>query len=126
MAYSSMYSRVVSLSLESYVLGDARHWQKWNASSFLPWHFENRTLPRVSDTRISDLGGVLATGTPQTKRDSTAPRIGRMERISRSRFRRVCRIWYAWWGGGGLARDWCGPAGRIYALLSCTDWALLP
>ena len=54
-----MHSREVSLSFEPYVLGAPHDWQKWNASSFLPWHFEHRTLPRVSDTRISVLGGVL-------------------------------------------------------------------
>ena len=96
-------------SFEPYVLGAAHHWQKWNASSFSPWHFEHRTLPRVSDTRISVLGGVLVTGIPETRRDSTAPRVGRMERISRSRLRRACRLWcgVVWcgvvcvYGGGG-------------------------
>ena len=105
MAYSSMHSRVVSLYFEPYVLGAAHHWQKWNASSFSPWHFEHRTLPRVSDTRTSVLGGVLVTGIPETRRDSTAPRVSRMERISRSRFRRACRLWcgvcVCVWGGGG-------------------------
>ena len=107
MAYSSMNSRAVSLSFEPYVLGAAHHWQKWKASSFSPWHFEHKTLPRVSDTRISVLGGLLVTGIPPTKSDSTAPRIGRMERISRSRFRRACRLWCVWCvlgrGGGGGA-----------------------
>ena len=51
------------------------------------------------DTRISVLGGVLVTGIPQTRRDSTALRIGRMERISRGRVRRACRMWHV--GGGG-------------------------
>ena len=60
-----MHSRAVSLSFEPYVLGAAHHWQKWNASSFSPWHFEHRTLARVSDTRISVLGGVLVTGIPR-------------------------------------------------------------
>ena len=92
MTYSSMHGKAVSLSLESYVLGAAHHWQKWNASSLSPWHFEHRTLPRVSDTRISVLGEVLVTGIPQTRRNSTALRIGRIERISRSRFRRACRL----------------------------------
>ena len=100
MAYSSMHSRAVLLSFEPYVLGAAHHWQKWNASSFSPLYFEHRTLPRVSDTRISVLGGVLVTGIPETRRDSTAPRIGRMERISRSRFRRACRLWCVCVGGG--------------------------
>ena len=113
MAYSSMHSRAVSLSFEPYVLGAAHHWQKWNASSFSPWHFEHRTLPRVSDTRISVLGGVLVTGIPETRRNSMAPRIGRMERISRSRFRRACRLWCVCCGGGGRAAGyWCDPAGR--------------
>ena len=93
MACSSMNSRAVLLYFESYALGAAHHWQKWNVSSFSPWHFEHRTLPRVSDTRINVLGGVLVTGIPPTWSDSTAPRIGRMERISRSRFRRACRLW---------------------------------
>ena len=57
MACSSMHSRAVSLSFEPSVLGAAYHWQKWKASSFSPWHFEHKTLPRVSDTHISVLGG---------------------------------------------------------------------
>ena len=73
-----MHSRVVSLSFEPYVLGAAHHWRKWNASSFFPCHFKHRTLPRVSDTRFSVLGEVLVTGIPWTRRDSTAPRTGRM------------------------------------------------
>ena len=85
MAYSSMHSRAVSLFLEPYVLGAAYHWQKWNASSFSPWHFEHRTLPQVPSTRISVLGGVLVTDIPRARRDSTVPRIGRMKRTSRSR-----------------------------------------
>ena len=112
MAYSSMHSRAVSLSFEPYVLGAAHHWQKWNASSFSPWHFEHR---RVSDARISVLGGVLVTGIPETKRDSTAPRIGRMERISGSRFRRACRLWCVCVRGGGGGRRGIGailPDGR--------------
>ena len=112
MAYSSMYTRAVSLSLEPYVLGATHHWQKWNASSFSPWHFEHTPLPRVSDRRISVLGGVLVTGIPQTKRDSTAPRIGRMEGISRSRLRRACHMWRVWGRGVGTAGDWCGSARR--------------
>ena len=64
MAYSSMHSRAVSLSFDRYVLGAAQHWQKWKASSFPPWHFEHKTLSRVSDTRISVLGGLLVTGIP--------------------------------------------------------------
>ena len=116
MAYFSMHSRAVSLSLELYVLGTAHHWQKWNAWSFLPWHFEYWTLPWVSDTRISFFGGMLVAGIPRTRRDSTAPGIGRMERISRCRFRRACRTWHACVsvcvGGGGEAGGWCGPAGR--------------
>ena len=105
MAYPSVHSRTVSLSLEPYVLGAAHHWQKWNSSSFSPWSFEYRTLPRVSDTRISVLGGVLVTGIPHTGRDKTAPRIGTMERISQSRFRRACRMWCVCGGGGGLVRS---------------------
>ena len=101
MAYSSMHSRVVSLSFEPYVLGAAYHWQKLNASSFSPWHFEHRTLPRVSDTRTSVLGGLLVTGIPQTRSDSTSFRIGRMERISRSNFLRACRLCTCGACGGG-------------------------
>ena len=112
MAYSSRHSRVVSLSFEPYVLGAVHYWQKWNASSFSPWHFEHRTLPRVSDTLISVLGGVLVTGIPPTRSDSTSPRIGRMERISRSKFRRACRLWCVWCVWGRAAGDWCDPAGR--------------
>ena len=56
MAYSSTHSREVPLSLEPYVLGTAHYWQKWNVSSFSPWRFEHRALPRVSDTRVSVLG----------------------------------------------------------------------
>ena len=117
MACSSMHSRAVSLSFEPYVLGAAHHWQKWNASSFSPWHFEHRTLPRVSDTRISVLGGVLVTGIPETRRDSTAPKVGRMERISRSRFRRACRLWCGVWGGGRAAGYWCDPAGQGFVIV---------
>ena len=117
MACSSMHSRAVSLSFEPYVLGAAHHWQKWNASSFSPWHFEHRTLPRVSDTRISVLGEVLVTGIPEIRRDSTAHRVGRMERISRSRFRRACRLWCGVCGGGGGAGYWCDPAGRGFVIV---------
>ena len=63
--YSSMHSRAVSLPFESYMLGAACHWQKWSASLFSPWHFEHWTLPRVSNTRISVLGGALVTGIPR-------------------------------------------------------------
>ena len=117
MACSSMHSRAVSLSFEPYVLGAAHHWQKWNASSFSPWHFEHRTLPRVSNTRISVLGGVSVTGIPETRRDSTAPRVGRMERISRSRFRRACRLWCGVCGRGRAAGYWCDPAGRGFVIV---------
>ena len=103
-----MHSRAVSLSFEPYVLGAAHHCQKWNASSFLPWHFDHRTLSGVSDTRISVLGEVLVTDIPPTRRDSTAPRTSKMERISRSKFRRACRLWCVW---GRAAEDWCDPAG---------------
>ena len=99
-----MHNKAVLLSLEPYVLGAAHHWQTWNASSFSPWHFEHRTLPRMSDTRISVLGGVLVAGIPRTRRDSTAPRNGRMERTSRSRFCRACRTWYVV-GGRGVRRE---------------------
>ena len=107
MADSSMHSRAVPLSLEAYVLGAAHHWQKWDTSSFSSWHFERRTLPRVSDTRISVLSGVLVTTIPRTRRDNTAPRIGRMKRISRIRLRRAYRMWYVGGGrgGGGGGRD---------------------
>ena len=107
-----MHSRVVSLSLEPYVLDAVHHWQKWNASSFSPWHFEHKTLPRVSDTRISVLGGLLVTGIPQTSRDSTAPRIGRTERISRSKFRRACRLLGGGAGGGRRESGAIPPDGR--------------
>ena len=119
-----MHSRAVSLSFESYVLGAAHHWQKWNASSFSPWHFEHRTLPRVSDTRISVLGGVLVTGIPETRRDTTAPRVGRMERISRSRFRKACRSWRGVRVGGEGGRQDIGAILPGGVLLLCTDWAL--
>ena len=112
-----MQSRAVSLSFEPYVLGAAHHWQKWNASSFSPWHFEHRTLPRVSDTRISVLGGVSVTGIPETRRDSTAPRVGRMERISRIRFRRACRLWCGVCVGGRAAGYWCDPARRGFVIV---------
>ena len=113
MAYLSMHSRVVSLFFGPYVLSAVHHWQKWKASSFSPWRFEHKTLPRVSGTCISVLGGLLVTGIPPTRSDSTVPRIGRMERISRSRFRRACRLWCVWCvlgrgggaGGGRLVRS---------------------
>ena len=104
MAYSAMHRRTVSLFLEPYVLGAAHLWQKWNASSFLPWHFEHKTPTRVSDTRDTIIGGVLVTGILRTRRDSTPPRIGRMERISPSRFRRACHMWHVCVGGGGGGR----------------------
>ena len=113
MAYLSMYSRAVSLSFEPYVLGDAYHWQKWKASSFSPWHFEHKTLPRVSDTRISVLGGLLVARIPPTRNDSTAPRIGRRERISRSRFRRAYRLWCMWCVLGRGAGEGRGEIGAI-------------
>ena len=57
MAYSFMHSRAVSLSLESYV-----RWRALLAEVELivvfAVAFEDRTLPRASDTRISVLGGV--------------------------------------------------------------------
>ena len=52
------------------------------------------TLPRVSDTHISVVGGGSVTGIPWTRRDSTAPRTDKMERTSRSRFSRACRTWH--------------------------------
>ena len=52
MAGSSMHRRAASLSFQPYVLGAVHHWQKWNPSSFLPWHFENRALPRMSGMYI--------------------------------------------------------------------------
>ena len=52
-----MHSRAVPLSFEPSVLGAGYHWQKWKASSFSPWYFEHKTLPRMSDTHISVLGG---------------------------------------------------------------------
>ena len=58
MAGSSMYRKAVSLSFELYVLGAAHHCQKWNASSFPPWHFEHWALPRISYTRISVRGEI--------------------------------------------------------------------
>ena len=73
-----MHSKAVSMSFEPHVLGTAHHLQKWNASSFSPGHFEHRTLPRVFDTRFSVVGGVLVTGIPRTRRDSTAPSTGIM------------------------------------------------
>ena len=48
MTCSSMHIRAVSLSFEPSVLGATYH---------SPWHFEHKTLPWVSDTRISVLGG---------------------------------------------------------------------
>ena len=49
---------------------------------------------------------------PRTTRDSTAPRIGRMERISWSRFCRACRVWHVCVcrGGRGGARRKIGVA----------------
>ena len=47
-----MHSRAVSLSFEPYELGGVHHWQTWNTSSFSPWHFEHRALPRMSGTCI--------------------------------------------------------------------------
>ena len=88
-----MYSRAVSQSFKPYVLGAAHHWQKWNASPFPPWHFELRTLPRTSDTRVNVRGGLLVSGISQTRRDSMAPKTGRVERNSQSRIQSACRTW---------------------------------
>ena len=90
MADSSMH-KAVSLSFEPFVFGATHHWQMWNVSLFSPWHFEHRTLPWKSDTRISVHEGVLVAGIPRTRRDHTASTTGRMEHTSRSRFRRACR-----------------------------------
>ena len=98
---SSMHNKAVSVFFEPYVLSAAHHWQKWNASWFSQWHFEHRILPWMSDTRIGVFGGVLVAGIPRARRNSTAPRTGRMERISPSRFRRACRTWQV----GGEAGD---------------------
>ena len=57
MACSSMHSRAVSLSFEPSVLGAAYHWQKGKAIFAVAFCFLHKTLPRVSDTRISALGG---------------------------------------------------------------------
>ena len=91
MADLSIHSKVVLLLFEPYILYVAHHWQKWNESSCLPWCFEHSILPRVSNTRISVLGGVLVAGIPRTRAESTVSRTGRMERTSPSRFRSACR-----------------------------------
>ena len=52
MADSSIHSRAVSLSFESDVLGAVHHWQKWNVSSFSPWHL-NIGLCRGCLVRVS-------------------------------------------------------------------------
>ena len=91
MADLSMHSKVVSLLFEPYVLYVAHHCQKWNVPSCLPWCFEHRILPRVPNTRIGVLGGVLAAGIPRTRAENTTSRTGRMERTSPSRFRSACR-----------------------------------
>ena len=104
MADSPMRSKAVSLSFEPCVLDAAHHWQKWNASSFLPWYFKDRILLRLSDTRISVLDGLLVAGIPRTRRDSTVPWTGKTERTSRSIFRRACRTWYVRGRGGRLVR----------------------
>ena len=54
-----MHSRAVSPSFELYVLSSVHHWQEWNASSFSPWYFELRALPRMSGTCTDDLDGCL-------------------------------------------------------------------
>ena len=51
-----MYSRVVSLSFEPYVLGAVYHWQKWDVSSFSLCHFEHRAQPWMSGTCIGVRG----------------------------------------------------------------------
>ena len=123
MACSSMHSRAVSLSFEPYVLGAAHHWQKWNASSFSPWHFEHRTLPRVSDTRISVLRGVLVTSIPETS-EGTARLPGLVEWSVSVGIRFVGpAVCGAVCVGGGGRRD----IGAILpggVSLLCTDWPL--
>ena len=54
-----MHSRAASLSFEQYVLCAVHHWQKWSASSFSPWYFEHRALPRMSGTCIGVRDGCL-------------------------------------------------------------------
>ena len=54
MAISSMKSRAVSLSFESYVLDAVHHWKKWNASSFCRG-FLNIGLCRGCLVRVSVL-----------------------------------------------------------------------
>ena len=48
-----------SISFEPYVLDAVHHWQEWNASSFLPWHFKHGPLPRMSGTCIGVRDGCL-------------------------------------------------------------------
>ena len=57
-----MHRRAVSLSFEPCVLGAVHHWQKWNASSLLPWHFEHKALLRMSGTCIGGRDGCLLSG----------------------------------------------------------------
>ena len=56
MACSSMHSRAVSLSFEPSVYSVPRTTGR-SGRQYSPWHFEHKTLPWVSDTRISVLGG---------------------------------------------------------------------
>ena len=60
----------------------------------------------MSDTRISVSDGLLVTGIPRARRDSTAPRIGRMERTSRSRFLRTLGMWRGKVGDRRSPADW--------------------
>ena len=121
MTDSSMHSRAVSLSFEPYVLGATHHWQKWNESSFPPWICEHKTLPRISDTRISVRGGLLVAGIPQTRRYNMAPKTGRMECIIESNFEEPA-VRGQW--GQGWEIDVAPPVGRkrcCRALVGCGE-----
>ena len=103
----SIHSRMVSLSFEPYVLGAVRHWQKWNASSFSPWHFGHMALPRMSGTRLGVRDGCLLSVSRGPGEISWSLRLVEWG-VQVGVDCRACRTWSM----GARVGDWCGPAGR--------------
>ena len=102
-----VYAQQGSIAVTSAVRTAAYHWQKWNMSAFSPWQFGHKNLPRVSDTRISVVGGVVVTGIPTTRGVSTTL-VDWSVPVGVGFVRPAVRgTW-----GGGEAGDWRGPLGR--------------
>ena len=102
-----MHSRAVSLSFEPYVLGPVYLWQKWNASSFLPWYFEYTALPWMPGTRIGIRDGCLLSvsrGPGEIRWPLRLVEWGVRVGVDC----RACRTWPM----GARMGDWCGLPGR--------------